>query len=216
VSYYRFWPCIRIGSAGDSLGGQSLPGNWQYYLWQNLNQNTKLQVQFVGSANGPPPIWTNTYPGKRIDEIDLLITTEVIPENEPDILICMAGTNDALQGASAATMFTRTITLMTNLFTMQPGIRLIYAKPPPLSLAGAGVTQAKIDVLRDYAAGLSAQVNANFSRQLVSVVDCWTGFNPDTMLYDGIHQNGLGGRFIAGAMVGPGTGLIVEDFARSA
>lgn len=216
MSYYRFWPCVRIGSTGDSLTGQALPGTWQYYLWQILNQNTKLQVQFVGSDNGPPPIWTNPYPGKRIDEIDTLITTEVIPENEPDILICMAGTNDALQGASAATMFTRTITLMTNLFTLRPGIRLIYAKPPPLSLAGAGVTQAKIDVLRDYAAGLSAQVNANITRSLVSVVDCWTGFNADTMLGDGIHQNGLGGMFIARAMVGPGTGVIVEDFARVA
>jgi hypothetical protein len=216
-NFYRFLPCLRIGTDGDSLAGQSPPANWQQYLYQTLSQNTKMQIQFVGSDNGPPPIWLNTHPGKRIDEIDTLLTTTDIPLNEPDLLILMAGTNDALQGASSSTMLTRTVTLLTNLFAFRPALRVVYAKPPPLSLAGAGVTQAKIDAIAAYAAGLTAAwASSNFGRQLLSIVDCWTGFNSATMLGDGIHQNELGARFIANAMLGPGVGPIVDAYGRQA
>lgn len=165
-------------------------------------------------TNGPPPIWTNPYPGQRIDQIDTNITTTVLPTIDPDVLIVMAGTNDALQGASSSTMITRTITLLTNVWATRPRVRVIYAKPPPLSLSGVGVSQAAIDALAAYAAGLSASVNTNFPQRLISVVDCHTGFNADTMLYDGIHQNYLGAQFIRDAMLGVGTGLIVETYAR--
>jgi hypothetical protein len=216
-NFYRFLPCLRIGTVGDSLAGQGTPASWQEHLYQELSRNAKMQIQFVGTDNGPPPIWTNPHPGKRIDEIDTFLTTADIPLNEPDLVVIMAGTNDALQGASAATMVTRTHTLLVNLFAFRPALRVVYAKPPPLSLVGVGVTQAMIDVIAAYAAALTASwAYTNFPSRLLSIVDCWTGFNPDTMLVDGIHQNEAGARFFKDAMLGPGVGPIVDAFGRQA
>jgi lysophospholipase L1-like esterase len=219
-NFYRFLPCLRIGTVGDSLaagGGPPNNNNWQLILYGALTRGAKMQIQFVGSANGPPPIWADPHPGKRIDEIDTFITTETIPLSDPDLIIIMAGTNDALQGADGATMLTRTQTLLTNLFTLRPALRVIYAKPPPLSLVGVGVTQSMIDALAAYAAGLTATwASTNFTNRLLSIVDCWTGFDADTMLLEGIHPNALGAQFFVDTMLATGVGPIVDPFGHQA
>lgn len=212
MTTYRFWPLVRIGSIGDEISAQAHPYSYQFYLRQRLLNNTKVAFQFVGSTAGPAPIYHDAVAGLRIDQINANLEDN-LNASHPDLLLIHAGTNDFLQDVTSTQALSKMQQLLTDLFLVQPKVRVILSKLIPLSLSGSGVTQGRINQLLAFNTGLTAMVTTNFPRHFISIVDPSIRFDTSTMLQNGIVPNQRGAIFIADAFLGLGYGF-TDGFSR--
>jgi acyl-CoA thioesterase I len=185
---------VRIMPLGDSITQSFSPLNsYRYYLWQVL-VNQSYSVDFVGSmngvANGPPgnPDFDMDHEGHagwRADEI--LANIQVwATQASPDIVLLHIGTNDLCQGQSADSTVVDIGNIIDVLRMVNPKIQILLAQligQAPFANCGSPLLNAKLPTLVD---------DKNTARSPITLVDQYTGFDPSTMTFDGLHPNAIG------------------------
>jgi lysophospholipase L1-like esterase len=194
---------------GDSItDGFTTPGGYRIKLSQDFGGN----VQFEGSqSNGPanlPDKHNEGHSGYRIDQIDgdlkgIVSASPASPETtnggfwlnggngtgrtaiNPQYVLLHIGTNDASQGATAATMESRLSQLLTDLKTDLPNSQVIVASLIPRTDSSAD--ELVEEQYNTAMPGIVSQMGANFH-----FLDMHDVINPNTDLADGVHPN-IGG-----------------------
>ena len=213
--------CMTILPLGDSITASNTANlGYRYYLWKSLVQRgTKFNM--IGSrdfnSGGNP-----TFPkvdGQRFDSdheghsgwrsLEILRGKSSEPENgylskwleaydrEVDVALVHLGTNDATKGSSLDRTFDadetacNLIEIVYTLRQFNPSVTVLLSKIIPLSSSKNANVRAINEKVQDLVASL------NTKRSKVVLVDNYTGFDRD-WLYDGVHPNAAGQKFIAG------------------
>ncbi len=182
-------PPVRIMPLGDSITqGDSDHDTYRRPLWKSLVADG-YDVDFVGSLNanhrGAPPHSDfdrdhEGHWGWRVDEI-----LEWIPgwteAAEPDVVLIHVGSNDVFQNESIDSTIDELSQLIVGIRESRPEVTLLLAQIIPTRNGG---TNARI---RELNARIAQLASSN-----VIVVDQFTGFDPETQTYDGVHPNADG------------------------
>ncbi len=210
-----FWlNAARILPLGDSNThgfDNSIPQSiWESYrldFW-NLALKDGLWFDYVGGRNNGP----GDLPDRSHQGVSGIEATQVVPlaaghaqQYQPDVVLLMLGTNDALRENDAAdTAPGDILSIVQNLATQRPNVTVLIAPLPPLSDATAAAIRDAINAqLPDIAAQARALgIDAHY-------VPMPTLDTSD--LTDGIHLTPEGFQVIAEAFYGALTGLIVTD-----
>ena len=206
----------RIMALGDSLTqSQSDLFSYRYWLWVKL-LDQGVDFDLVGTLldngiGGFPP-WPphngksfdqnhEGHSGLRIDQIRdnvLNWTAGYVP----DVVLLIAGTNDALGGRDTALSVADLREIITRLRTRNVRVTVCLATLPPVGAdrfvpGGGGIpVNTVINALNAQMPAIAADMSTAASRVLV--VDLNTGFNFATEgLADGIHPNTAGEQKIA-------------------
>ncbi|SDC97627.1 cellulose binding domain-containing protein [Glycomyces harbinensis] len=184
---------VRIMPLGDSITGS--PGCWRGNLWSLLDQ-AGHEVDFVGSlsqACNP----TGSDPDHE-GHGGYLVTQSVangnvhswLELNTPDVLLLHFATNDVWSAIPPAQILAAYTTIVEDLRELNPDAVILVAKIIPLrpdaSFGCTDCPQRAIDfnaAIPAWAAGLTT------AESPITVVDQWTGFDPDVDTYDGVHPD---------------------------
>lgn len=177
---------IRIMPLGDSITyGYPAPGGYRTRLY-SLLASEGYSFDFVGSLtdNGSPDLPDPNHeghPGWRAIDLSANIAGW-LNVSDPDVILLHIGTNDLSTGASSATTLDRLNTLMGQIISQKPGVRLIVSSVVPRT------DKTEFDS-RSYNSGIPTLVS-NFDSQgyNVSFVDIHAALTSGD-LYDGIHPN---------------------------
>ena len=206
----------RIMPLGDSLTqSQNNLFGYRYHLWVKL-LDQGVDFDFVGTlldnGIGGYPAWPN-HQGKPFDqnhEGHSGLSTDQIRDNVltwtagyvPDVVLLIAGTNDALQGRAPSLSVADLKETIVRLRTRNPIVSVFLAKIPPVAATtylpgGGGVpVNTGINALNALIPSVAADLNTPGSR--VIIVDLNTGFDFATEgLPDGYHPNEIGEQKIA-------------------
>ncbi len=206
----------RIMPLGDSLTqSQNILLGYRYHLWVKLLDQA-TDFDFVGTlldnGSGGYPPWPN-HQGKPFDqnhEGHSGLRTEDIRDNVltwtagyvPDIVLLIAGTNDALQGRDPVLAIAYLKETIGRLRTRNPIVSVFLAKIPPVSATtylpgGGGIpVNVGINALNALIPSVAADLNTPTAR--VIIVDLHTGFDFTAEgLPDGYHPNEIGEQKIA-------------------
>lgn len=184
---------VKIMPMGDSITGS--PGCWRGNLWQSLTA-AGHKVDFVGSQtqacnpSGSDP----NHEGHG----GYLVTTSVqngdtkrwLQANTPDVLLLHFGTNDVWSNIPPAQILAAYTSIVTDLRALNPRATILVAQIIPLKPADSfGCTDCQQRAVNLNAAipGWAAQHST--AQSPIHVVDQWTGFDPATDTYDGVHPD---------------------------
>ncbi|HEY7130271.1 MAG TPA: SGNH/GDSL hydrolase family protein [Nitrospira sp.] len=182
---------VKIMPLGDSIT-ESTKGrhSYRYYLWHMLLEHG-YHVDFVGSqygvGNGPPadPDFDMNHEGHsgwRADEILNQIQAWATATS-PDVVLLHIGTNDVCQNQSVGSTVSDIGGIIDVLRTVNPRIRVLVAQLINSSECPPSVLNAKLPALIS---------DKDQAKSPIGLVDQYTGFDPATMTYDGIHPNDIG------------------------
>lgn len=192
---------VRIMPLGDSITGS--PGCWRGLLWDQLDQ-AGHDVDFVGSlSQACAPTGSDAdHEGhggylitQSVENGDVRAWLEL---NTPDVLLMHFGTNDIWNDLPPAQVLDAYTATVADLRELNPDATILVAQIIPLapdsSFGCADCPQRTIDLnaeIPDWAATHSTD------RSPIVVVDQWTGFDPVTDTYDGVHPDDEGNVKIA-------------------
>ena len=186
---------VRIMPLGDSITqGDSDHNTYRRPLWKSLRAEG-YNVDFVGSLRvnhrGPPPNddFDHDHEGHwgwRVDEIlgDIHRWAE---EYQPDVVLVHLGSNDVFQRQSLDSTLDELGELIDAVREAQPQATLLLAQILPTDSSAANT---RIRNLNARIPELAAAKSTATSRVLV--VDHFTGFDPASQTYDGVHPNADG------------------------
>lgn len=177
---------MKIMPLGDSITyGYPVPGGYRAPLYDMLSSEG-YNFQFVGSVTdnpspGLPSVNHEGHPGWKASDLSVWISTWMAAAN-PDVVLLHIGTNDISQGASGSTTTTRLNTLMGQITTIKPNVKLFVSSIVPRWDSLEGETQlynAAIPSLVNRFRGQGYNVNFVDIHSAVTMAD----------LADGIHPN---------------------------
>jgi hypothetical protein len=182
----------KIMPLGDSIteSSKGLP-SYRYYLW-HLAVDTGYRIDFVGSlhgvGNGPPanPDFDMDHEGHtgfRADQIRANVRTWATAAS-PDIVLLHIGTNDFCQEQSVESTVSDVEGIIDVLRAVSPRVEILLAQIIAASCNGSN--PAFNARLPDMAARKTSPESP------IVLVDQYTGFDPSTMTYDGIHPTAVG------------------------
>ena len=200
----------RVLPLGDSNthGWSSLPQDqWEGYrldLW-NLAAHDNLWFDYVGSrVSGPKALPDRDHQGvSGITSSEVVgLSTQIANTHQPDVVLLMLGTNDALRESNAAdTVPGELLQIMQNIAAAKPGVTILLAPLPPIDpaqtffLPNADTIRAEINAQLQ---SVVAQANASgITAVFVPMSNLTTGD-----LTDGIHLTDAGHAKIAAAWYG--------------
>ncbi|MEU8158051.1 GDSL-type esterase/lipase family protein [Micromonospora sp. NPDC048986] len=183
---------LRILAIGDSITrgvGSPTTDGYRAYLTSYLvdvgQYTTTDMVGGLVDGLGPQPQHEG-HGGWRIDQL----TAEAagwVTTYDPDVVLVMGGTNDALQGASATTMGNRLRGLLAAILTTDPTVRVIVADLiPPY---GSDQKDTASLLSRQFNAQIQAIADAASPRVSVARM---TRAVPSRLLADGVHPDDEG------------------------
>ena len=193
-------PLVRIMPLGDSITqGDSDHNTYRRPLWKSL-QDEGYNVDFVGSLRvnhrGPPPNddFDRDHEGHwgwRVDEVlgDIRRWTEA---HQPDILLVHLGSNDVFQRQSLESTLDELSELIDTVRDVRPQATFLLAQILPTDSAAAN---QRIQELNARIPGLATAKSTATSH--IFVVDQFTGFDPASQTYDGVHPNADGEMHLA-------------------
>ena len=175
--------------------------SWRYYLWK-ASVEAEQPLHFVGTLKENyqgkpewPPVRDQTFPsahdarwGWTTEQVALEML-EWLPVVEPDIALIHLATNDLLMGAPPQRA-------VDNIKLI---VRAIQQDQPTVTIGIAQIigSQSSRD-FRPFNALLAKQAPGwSTETSRVATIDCFTGFDPDAMTYDGLHPNDDGEQWMA-------------------
>ncbi len=183
---------VRIMPLGDSITqGDSDHDTYRRPLWKSLRAEG-YNVDFVGSLRvnhrGPPPsddfdLDHEGHWGWRVDEI-LGDIRRWVEEHQPDIVLVHLGSNDVFQRQSLESTLDELGELIDTVREIRPQATFLLAQIIPTDSAAAN---ARIQNLNARIPALAIAKSTPISR--IFVVDQFTGFDPVSQTYDGVHPN---------------------------
>ena len=188
----------RIMPFGDSITeGDGGHVSYRYWLYKRLTADGRL-INMVGSRNGVfrgTPLYTDFdmdhegHWGWTTGELAAR-AAEWAAANPPDFALLHVGTNDALRGLNLDESAANVATIVGALRQANPAVKIALAQVIDTASRPANIRtwNARIPAL---AASLSTAASP------VVVVDQFTGFDPLTETYDGIHPNEAGEKKLA-------------------
>jgi len=205
----------RIMALGDSItnGGNNYV-SYRYPLYYDL-VGSGYNVNFVGTQNSIfssipiaalYPNYSTTfdrdhegYWGQRTDQILNNVINNVMPFNQPDVVLIHLGTNDLGQsGAAGVTNAAANLTqIIQTIRSYRPNVRILLAQVIPIGPGTSYFTYAsQVAVLNTEIVNIAATTTTTQSP--VIVVDMNTGFDLATFLQsDGLHPNDAGEAFMS-------------------
>jgi glucose/arabinose dehydrogenase/lysophospholipase L1-like esterase len=197
----------RVLPLGDSNthGWSSLPQDqWEGYrldLW-TLAAQDNLWFDYVGSsASGPKALPDRNHQGvSGITSTQVVgLSTQIANTHQPDVVLLMLGTNDALRETNAAnTVPGELLQIMQNIAAAQPGATILLAPLPPIDPAQTSFLP-NADTIR---AEINAQLpNVVTQAQASGIAAVFVPMSNLTTgdLTDGIHLTDAGHAKIAAA-----------------
>jgi lysophospholipase L1-like esterase len=187
---------VKIMALGDSITGS--PGCWRALLWQKL---PAARVDFVGTLPGQGCGFTydgeneghGGYLATNVANQDLLVGW--LAATDPDVVIMHFGTNDVWSNLSPGTITAAFTRLVTQMRAANPTMKIGVAQIIPMNPSNCAECGARAVALNAaipaWAAGLTTTASP------ITVIDQWTGFDPATDTYDGVHPNDAGNVKIA-------------------
>ncbi len=194
-----------MAPVGDSItDGSAVPGAYRTDLW-TLMTGGGHTIGYLGSlSNGPASLPDKDHEGHsgfRIDEIAAGINGWMggYPDTPDDVLL-MIGTNDMIQDYNVATAPTRLGSLIDQIDTAVPGVRIWVASIPPMTDATRNARAVA------YNSQIPGQVSTRAGAGMnVYFVDIYSAVSTSD-LYDGVHPDAGGHTKIAQAWYGAGVG----------
>ena len=179
---------------GDSIT-ESSDGHasYRYYLWQHL-MKAGHRVDFVGSQRGIPGGKLRYddfdqdhegHSGWRADEI-LLNVKGWATSAQPDIVLIHLGHNDLWQGESVTSTVEDLGAIIDTLRQVNPAVNILLAQLIPSTIPKFNT----ITTLNQAIAQLASK--KTMTQSPVLLVDQFTGFNPPSETWDGVHPNDAG------------------------
>lgn len=199
---------VNILTLGDSITASSAPGSsYRYYLSQALDARG-VHYDFVGSQSGGGPVGFDDdhegHSGWRTSDIlqgkatqpDAGKLSDWLGGYGVDVALVHLGTNDVLKGVSAGgkpdagTTAENLAAIVQTLRAFNPGVAVVLAKIIPLDWSLDSAIQGVNAQIQGIADALSTDESP------ILVADAYTGFDKN-WLYDGVHPDATGERFIA-------------------
>jgi acyl-CoA thioesterase-1 len=183
----------KIMSLGDSItesaAGQA---SYRYYLWKSaIDQGYKIDL--VGSQHGVfggTPKFTDFdmhhegHWGWTTDQVLAQIKSWAVNAS-PDFVLIHLGHNDLMKGHSIPETVSELGRIIDQLRIVNPRIVIALAQVSPV--------QSDLPQIPAFNEQLPALVAAkHLGTSPVVLVDQFTGFDPATMTWDGIHPNAIG------------------------
>ena len=202
-------PC-RIMPFGDSITdgyNPDTPGGYRIELFRLAHAAGK-NITFVGSGqNGPSMVdgvqfpqhheghsgWTIAPAGGR-SGISTLVAS-VMPQYQPQIVLLMIGTNDAIDNYQMATAPDRLGQLIDSIYAQLPNVQIVVAQPIPSREDAAKGDDTTLSArIKTFCNAIPAVVKARADAgKHILVVDMNTPFAPKaTLLEDQWHPNTAG------------------------
>jgi len=184
---------VRLMPLGDSITyGSVVSGGYRTGLWQWVVQGDGFNIDFVGSqASGYAGDLDNEgHVGWTIAQLDVY-AFNWMRLYQPDIVLLHIGTNDLLQGNSAAAMTQSLTKLVGDIYSGKPDTYIVLASLIPTSQGDQGAWSA-------YNASIPGVV-ASYQGQgrKIMYVDM-SGSLTQNDLVDGIHPNSIGNSKMVG------------------
>lgn len=172
---------LRIMPLGDSITvGEGAGGDgWRLPLASLLVDVQQWPAEWVGSqsSGSQPNPRHEGHSGWRIDQLAGQVT-DWLTAWTPNVVIVQAGTNDALQGASAEMMIQRMSTLIATIRQARPSAHILLGELIPVRY-GTDRDVASVAMQR-FNAALPALVGDHVAMAKLSHV-------PNRLLADGLH-----------------------------
>lgn len=189
---------IRILPLGDSITeGNRFQNSYRRPLWLALTE-AGYPVDFVGTSRrnhlgGPPAAdFDRDHEGHwewRIDEVARELPGWLAAMPTPDIALVHLGSNDLFRGEPIDQMVGEMRDIVRLLREANPGMVLLVADIIPAS--------GTVERTAAYNHGLTALLDLGTDASPVVTVDLFTGFDPATLTYDGVHPNDAGEAWMA-------------------
>ncbi|KAF1813579.1 SGNH hydrolase [Eremomyces bilateralis CBS 781.70] len=200
---------IKIMALGDSITGS--PGCWRALLYRKLQTaGLTTNTDFVGTLQ--PDGCGFTYDGQHEGHASMFATniasqnllTGWLAATKPDVVMMHLGTNDVWSAKSPTELLGAYATLVKQMRASNSRMKILVAQIIPLNpretspCAECPQRVVALDqAIPQWAAGL------NSTESPITVVDCYTGFNPATDTGDGVHPNEAGNEKLADAWFAP-------------
>lgn len=192
---------IRIMPLGDSITGS--PGCWRGLLWDQLDQ-AGYDVDFVGSlSQACAPTGSDAdhegHGGYLVTQsVDNGNVRMWLEQNTPDVLLLHFGTNDVWSNLPPAQILEAYTQIIADLRELNPDATILVAQIIPLvpdaSFGCTDCPQRAINLNAEIPGWAAAHTT---TQSPIIVVDQWTGFDPLTDTYDGVHPDAEGNIKIA-------------------
>jgi lysophospholipase L1-like esterase len=184
----------KIMPLGDSITASSAgQASYRYYLWQ-LAIGRGYKIDFVGSqhgVSGGAPKFNDFdmdhegHGGWTTDQI-LAQVRSWAANTSPDFVLIHIGDNDMAAGQDSPGIVKELGQIIDQLRIVNPRIAVVLAQIIPRVSPG-------LPQLPTFNAQLPALIaSKHLGSSPVVLVDQFTGFNPVTMTWDGIHPNAIG------------------------
>jgi len=186
---------IRIMPLGDSITGG--PGCWRALLWDRLQRTGFTDIDFVGTLLGGG--CSVAHDGDNEGHGGFL-ATNIANQNQlppwlsatrPDIVLMHLGTNDVWNNIPATTILTAFSTLVDQMRSSNPSMRILVAQIIPMTPGGCTWCPPGVAALNAAIPGWAA--GKTTAQSPIVVVDQFTGF--DTVADtngDGVHPDDSG------------------------
>lgn len=189
---------VRIMPLGDSIteGNDEHP-SYRVPLWRML-RDAGYHVDFVGNSGRGLFSWFGDdrdmdpdHEGHwawQADEV-LARLPDWAARVTPDVALVHLGSNDILRGERPAGVVAEMRAIVRVLREVNPRVTVLVAQIIPASGAEGR--------MKEYNDGLRELAGLSTAESRVIVVDLFTGFDPATDTYDGLHPNTVGERKMA-------------------
>ncbi|GAA2795606.1 SGNH/GDSL hydrolase family protein [Crossiella cryophila] len=190
---------LRIMPLGDSI--TEAPGCWRAYLWDQLRRTGHTNIDFVGTRTGGgcPVGHDRDHAGYSGYQATFIARENLLPTwlavARPDVVLMHLGTNDLWFGQGTEAVLPAYTKLVEQMRTNNPAIRILLAHIIPM--APPNCTSCAKQVVDLNTAIPAWAATKSTARSPITVVDQWTGFDPITDTYDGVHPVDSGFRKMA-------------------
>ncbi|MUL34821.1 GDSL-type esterase/lipase family protein [Gloeocapsopsis dulcis] len=170
------------------------PGTYRIQLWNNVSADG-LKIDFVGSQfNGPPSLGDKNHEGHggwTIDEITNLVNRGILKTYQPDIVLLMIGTNDALGRSSLKEMYNDLSYLIDRIAQQSANTQILVSSIAPIDASVRSETAANL--AKDFNALLPGLVERKVAQgKNISFVNAGGSLKLSDLTADGIHPRRQG------------------------
>ncbi|KAK0702126.1 SGNH hydrolase-type esterase domain-containing protein, partial [Lasiosphaeria miniovina] len=193
---------------GDSItGSPTKQGCWRALLWRKLQAAGVTNTKFVGTL--PAQGCGFTYDGANEGHGGFLATGIVankqlpgwLAQTHPDVVMMHLGTNDVWNNKPADDILAAFSAMVDWMRASKPGMKILVAQIIPMNPPNCKDCGARVVALNKAIPAWAA--NATSPASPVTVVDCWTGFDPAKDTGDGVHPNSAGNEKMATCWFAP-------------
>ena len=183
----------KIMPLGDSITASNTgQHSYRFYLW-HLLLDKGYHVDFVGSlhgvGNGPPvdPNFDQDHEGHAGFRAEQILTQVHgwATKSSPDFVLLHIGTNDLCQEQSVESTVSDVEGIIDALRAVNPRVGILLAQ-----LIASTSCNTNIPAFNARLSTVGAAKTS--SESPIVLVDQYTGFNPATMTWDGLHPNAIG------------------------